>query len=134
METLIIESGKMQRGKEMGEKTLAGGKGLEVRKAQDLSKNISKIFVHELEMYYGATRALHGISMEIKERAVGRTFVVSMANGETQGYITTPEATGYEANLSMFKPESGARLVDKALSLVENLREQARMKLDISVS
>ena len=60
-------------------------------------------------------------ALEIKQRVAGRTFVISMANGETQGYITTPGATGYEANLSMFKPESGALLVETALSLVENL-------------
>ncbi|NQU39886.1 MAG: neutral/alkaline non-lysosomal ceramidase N-terminal domain-containing protein [Lentisphaerae bacterium] len=59
--------------------------------------------------------------LEIKQRASGRAFVTSMANGELQGYITTPDATGYEANLSMFKPEAGAILVDMALNLMQKL-------------
>jgi len=60
-------------------------------------------------------------ALEIKRRAKVRTFVVSMANGEVQGYITTPHAQGYEANLSMFRPESGAALVEAALRLIEEV-------------
>ena len=56
--------------------------------------------------------------LELKQRAGIQVFVASMTNGETQGYITTPDAVGYEANLSMFEPESGTRLVDKALRLI----------------
>lgn len=59
--------------------------------------------------------------LEIKQRASGRAFVASMANGELQGYITTPGATGYEANMSMFKPEAGAILVKTALGLIGKL-------------
>jgi len=59
--------------------------------------------------------------LEIKQRASGRAFVASMANGELQGYITTPDAIGYEANLSMFKPGAGAILVEAALGLIEKL-------------
>lgn len=58
-------------------------------------------------------------ALEIKQRASARAFVVSMANGELQGYITTPEAVGYEANLSFFTADSGAVLVDQVLSLLE---------------
>lgn len=57
-------------------------------------------------------------SLDIKKRAAKNTFVASLANGELQGYITTPEAVGYEANLSMFKPESGAIMVEMALELI----------------
>lgn len=59
--------------------------------------------------------------LEIKKRAPGRTFVISLANGELQGYIVTPEATGYEAQLSFFKPESGSLMVDAALDLIEDM-------------
>ena len=60
-------------------------------------------------------------SLEIKRRSTKRIFVSSLANGELQGYITTPEATGYEANLSMFKPESGAILVETVLKTSKEL-------------
>jgi neutral ceramidase len=60
--------------------------------------------------------------LEIKQRTTAQVFVASMTNGETQGYITTPDAVGYEANLSMFESESGARLVNEALRLIETLR------------
>ena len=60
--------------------------------------------------------------LHIKQRAPGRAFVVSMANGELQGYITTPGAQGYEADMSMFKPESGPIMVDAALKLMSELK------------
>lgn len=60
-------------------------------------------------------------ALEIKARAPGRTFLASMANGHLQGYITTPEAVGYEANLSMFKPESGSILVEVVLELIKEI-------------
>ena len=64
-------------------------------------------------------------ALEIKRRASARAFVASMANGELQGYITTPDAVGYEANLSFFTAASGAFLVDQALALCERFGEQA---------
>lgn len=57
------------------------------------------------------------------KRACPRAFVISLANGELQGYIPTPEATGYEAALSLFEPASGDRLVAAALELLETLRQ-----------
>ena len=57
--------------------------------------------------------------------ALPDTFVVSLANGELQGYIPTPEATGYEARLSFFEPLAGDRLVTATIALVEQLRAQA---------
>lgn len=60
-------------------------------------------------------------SLELKRAAPGRAFVISLANGELQGYIVTPEAAGqqsYEASFAMFAPESGRRLVDAALKLM----------------
>ncbi len=48
-------------------------------------------------------------------------FIISLANGELQGYIVTPEAEGqgaYEAGNSLFAPESGAILVEKSKELL----------------
>lgn len=59
--------------------------------------------------------------LEVKKRAVGKTFVVSLTNGELQGYITTDDATGYEANLSFFKPEAGKILVDTAIEMIQEM-------------
>ncbi|HOW58228.1 MAG TPA: phosphate ABC transporter ATP-binding protein PstB [Candidatus Omnitrophota bacterium] len=51
-------------------KILNSGKTLRVNQDQDLSSNTTKILVRDLEMFYGPVRALHGIDMEIKEKAV----------------------------------------------------------------
>ncbi len=62
--------------------------------------------------------------LEIKRRAPNRTFVISLANGESQGYIVTPQASatgGYEAAFALFGPESGARLVGTALALMQKI-------------
>lgn len=60
-------------------------------------------------------------ALQVKEQSPTRTFVSSMANGHLQGYITTPGHVGYEANLSIFKPESGALMVATALGLIEKV-------------
>lgn len=57
-------------------------------------------------------------ALEIKRRGTGKTIVISMANGELQGYIVTPEAEqqgGYEAGCSMFTAAAGAKLVAAAI-------------------
>ena len=59
--------------------------------------------------------------LQIKEQACRRTFVISLANGELQGYIVTPDATGYEANLSLFLPEAGRLIVDASLQLIQRV-------------
>ncbi len=61
--------------------------------------------------------------LAIKAAAPCPTFVISLANGELQGYITTPGATGYEAGISLFLPESGALMVEAALDLL-TLRDE----------
>lgn len=53
------------------------------------------------------------------------TFVISLANGELQGYIATEEAAaegGYEATNALFAPAAGRVLVDTSLALIEELR------------
>lgn len=60
-------------------------------------------------------------ALDIKRRAPGKTFVVSLVGGELQGYIVTPKAAaagGYEAANSLFSPASGAAMVDVALSML----------------
>ena len=50
------------------------------------------------------------------------TFVISLANGELQGYVVTEEAAaegGYEASNGLFEPEAGRLLVEKTLRLLE---------------
>lgn len=61
-------------------------------------------------------------SLEIKHSADHPVQVVSLANGDLQGYIVTPEAAaagGYEATNSIFAPQSGELMVRAALELVE---------------
>ena len=63
--------------------------------------------------------------LAIKERAPRRTFIISLANGELQGYIVTPAAAaegGYEASFALFGPESGQRMVNAALEIMEQPR------------
>ncbi len=50
------------------------------------------------------------------------TFVISLANGELQGYIVTEDAAregGYEAANSIFGPQSGKILVDATLTILQ---------------
>lgn len=59
-------------------------------------------------------------ALEVKVR-VKNAFIISLANGELQGYIVTEEAAregGYEASSAIFAPESGARLVERTLQLL----------------
>ncbi|MSU46621.1 MAG: hypothetical protein EXS42_05735 [Lacunisphaera sp.] len=59
-------------------------------------------------------------ALEVKAR-VPMTFVITMANGELQGYIVTPEAAargGYEATNALFSPENGLRVVTATLALL----------------
>ena len=59
--------------------------------------------------------------LDIKLRAPVQAFVISLANGELQGYIVTPEATGYEAGLSFFMPEAGQLMADATVELIAEL-------------
>jgi len=55
------------------------------------------------------------------KQAAPHTQVISLANGELQGYLVTPEAAaegGYEASNALFAPESGQRLVAATLELL----------------
>ena len=59
--------------------------------------------------------------LAIKARAPHRAFVISLANGDLQGYIVTPDAVGYEAGISLFLPEAGDILVTKAVEMMESM-------------
>jgi len=51
-------------------------------------------------------------------------YVISLANGELQGYIVTVEAAregGYEASNAVFAPQSGEALVEKTTRLLQSL-------------
>ncbi|MBN1542386.1 neutral/alkaline non-lysosomal ceramidase N-terminal domain-containing protein [candidate division KSB1 bacterium] len=61
-------------------------------------------------------------ALALKQKAKN-TFVVSLANGELQGYIATPEAAAsgsYESANALFAPESGQILVKETLELLLN--------------
>ncbi len=62
--------------------------------------------------------------LEIKRQVPLKTWVVSLANGELQGYIVTPDAEkegGYEAQCGFFKASNGILLVDEAVRLIRTL-------------
>jgi len=66
--------------------------------------------------------------LRLKTSAPAKSFVVTYANGELQGYIVTPEAVasgGYEASSRLFEPEAGLTLVAAALGGISTL-SQAR--------
>ena len=50
--------------------------------------------------------------------------MISLANGELQGYIVTPEATGYEAAFTLFTPQAGRIMVDAAVQLVTQMEDE----------
>jgi hypothetical protein len=53
--------------------------------------------------------------------AVADTFLITLANGELQGYIVTPEAAArgvYESTNAVFSPANGARFVESTLALI----------------
>jgi hypothetical protein len=63
-------------------------------------------------------------ALEIKRQSPN-TFVISVANGEMQGYIVTKEAFdegGYEASNAMFSYEAGEIFVDKTLEILDELK------------
>ena len=63
-------------------------------------------------------------ALELKRRAGHRVFIISLANGELQGYIATPQAEAagsYEAAFAMFKPQAGDCLIEAALHLIKQL-------------
>jgi len=82
----------------------------------------------ELQVFKMADTYLVGIpgecfveyDLDIKKRASGKTFVTSLANEELQGYIVTPDATGYEAGMSFFLPTAGQIMADTAVNMIKN--------------
>jgi hypothetical protein len=62
------------------------------------------------------------------KRCAPNAFVISLANGELQGYIVTSEAAregGYEASNALFGPEGGQQLVGAACQLLAGSQNQA---------
>ena len=60
-------------------------------------------------------------ALEVK-RQIPNTFVISLANGEMQGYIVTKEAAmegGYEASNALFDYSAGELFVQKTLELLQ---------------
>ena len=62
-------------------------------------------------------------ALEIKKQG-DNIFIITMANGELQGYVVTPEAAnegGYEASNALFSYESGKIIVDQTLNQLKQL-------------
>jgi hypothetical protein len=62
--------------------------------------------------------------LDLKARSSAKIFISTMANGELQGYVVTPEAEavcGYEAQMSLFPASAGAKIVDATLKLIEEI-------------
>ncbi|MBP7142722.1 MAG: hypothetical protein KBA71_12500 [Opitutaceae bacterium] len=60
-------------------------------------------------------------ALALKARAPAGTFVVTLANGQLQGYIATPKAVEnacYEATNAVFSVDSGPRFVEATLDLI----------------
>ena len=57
-------------------------------------------------------------SLELKNKSPEKTFAICLANGEMQGYIVTEDASGYEADNSLFMPKTGTIMVKAALELI----------------
>jgi len=62
-------------------------------------------------------------SLNIKKQSPANTFVLCCTNGETQGYIVTEDATGYEADNALFAPSSGKTMVNESLQLIKELEK-----------
>jgi Neutral/alkaline non-lysosomal ceramidase, N-terminal len=60
-------------------------------------------------------------SLDLKAKSPAQAFVICCANGETQGYIVTEEATGYEADNALFAPATGTAMVNKAVEMIKKL-------------
>ena len=98
----------------------------EVAQLQDQMRRVEVQVFRIGDLFLAALPGEHFVEygLEIKQCAPGRAFVMSLANGDLQGYIVTPEAAaagGYEAAFALFRPESGARLVAAALNLMQKL-------------
>jgi len=62
--------------------------------------------------------------IELKRCAATKVFVVTMANGDLQGYVVTPEAEaarGYEAQMSLLPASAGTEFVESSLALLQKL-------------
>jgi hypothetical protein len=89
----------------------------------------SKIQLQALRMGSACLACIPGevfveYGLELKKKAPMKTWPVSLANGEVQGYIVTPEAElegGYEAQCGFFKASNGARIVESLLTLLGRL-------------
>ncbi|MBN2377758.1 MAG: neutral/alkaline non-lysosomal ceramidase N-terminal domain-containing protein [Sedimentisphaerales bacterium] len=61
------------------------------------------------------------------KNAYPNTAVISLANGELQGYITTEEAAQqghYEASNALFSPQSGTLLIRKTLEMLNSFSDK----------
>ncbi len=63
-------------------------------------------------------------ALAVKQK-VKDTFVISLANGEMQGYIVTQEAAdkgGYEASNALFSHQAGEIFIEKTIKILDELK------------
>ena len=60
-------------------------------------------------------------ALNLKSRSPKKTFAICLANGELQGYVTTEDADGYEADNSTLSPETGDIIIDAAIDLINKI-------------
>jgi len=60
-------------------------------------------------------------ALNLKSGSPNKTFAICLANGELQGYVTTEDADGYEADNSTLSPETGNIIIDAAFELINKI-------------
>lgn len=90
-----------------------------LEKYQEFEVQVMKIADTYIVAFQGETFVEY--SLNVKERSPAQAFVICCANGETQGYIVTEDATGYEADNALFSPATGNAMVDKAVEMIKEL-------------
>ena len=64
-------------------------------------------------------------ALRVKARC-DNAFVISLANGELQGYIVTEQAAdegGYEASNALFAPAAGGMMAEKTVEILSRRRQ-----------
>ena len=70
-------------------------------------------------------------SLELKRKSPERVFAICLANGEAQGYIVTEDATGYEADNSIFLPKTGSDMLELAIEMIKEVAQSAAADVHI---
>lgn len=97
--------------------------------AENLRKRYSEAEIQVLKIGDCAIAAWPGeffveYGLELKSQAPLPVFPVTLANGDLQGYVVTPEAemaNGYEAQMSLFPASLGKQFVSTTLEMLQEM-------------